>query len=229
MNKLNAFVRLDFMTLKPYLTVKNLLIFAVIAVFLSAVNGTVEMSLGIGFMLGALFISYPFAIGDKSNMDALYTTLSINRKTVVFGRYLFVLLLNFCCIVFSFIFTTFGVLGSKIAGIFQGEGGDASLPIILALSGVLVLVQAIQLPIFFKLGYTKAKFMSIVPVSMFMAGYAAFMSMAKESGVLAELSDSLANVLSHGDLTAVITVLALAFVVYVSYCLSLSAYKKREF
>lgn len=228
MSKLKAFVWLDFKTLKPYLTVKNLLIFAAVAVFLSAVNGTVEMSLGIGFMLGTLFISYPFAIGEKSNMDALYTTLSISRKTVVLGRYLFVLMLNFCCLAFSFVFATLGVFGARLAGIFQNSGGD-SLPVVLAFSGMLILIQAVQLPIFFKLGYTKAKFMSIVPFAVFMAGYGAFISVAKEGSVLDELSASLAGVLNNGTLTAVLSALILALAVYASYCLSLSAYRKRVF
>lgn len=228
MSKLGAFVRLDFMTIKPYFTVKNLLIFAGIAVFLSAVNGTVDMSLGIGFMLGTLFISYPFTIGEKSNMDAFYITLSINRKTVVLGRYLFVMLLNFCCLAFSFVFAVFGVFGAKAVGVLQNGGGSA-LPIMLVFSGAMILVQAMQLPIYFRLGYAKAKFLSIVPFAVFMAGYFAFMSMAKENGVLAGLSASLANISNNGVLTAVIAVLALLVAEYASYCLSLLAYKKREF
>lgn len=227
MSKLNAFVRLDFKTVKPYLTFKNLLIFAAITVFLSAVNGTVEMSLGIGFMFGTLFISYPFAVGEKSNMDALYTTLSVHRKTVILGRYLFVFLFNLCCLAFSFVFATFGVLGAKAAGLSQNSGGN-SLPLIFAFSGIMILVQAIQLPIYFKLGYTRAKFLSVVPFAVFMAGYAALMSMEKESSVIAKLSVTLAGVLNHVPLTAVF-ILLLALAIYSSYCLSLSAYKKREF
>jgi hypothetical protein len=225
MSKLKSFVRLDFMTVKPYFTVKNLLIFAALALFLSAMNGTLQMSLTLGFMLGTLFISYPFAIGEKSNMDALYATLSVNRKTVVLGRYLFTFLLNICAVVFSFVFATFGV---RFANVFQSEGGD-SLFLILALSGLLVLVQTIQLPIFFKLGYTKARFVSIVPFALFMGCYGAFMSLAKNSGMLIKVSASLAGILNNGALTAALAALVLALAVYVSYVLSVSFYSKREF
>ena len=222
MNKLKAFVLLDFRTLKPYLTGKNLLIYG------ATVNGTMEISVGIGFMLGTLFISYPFAIGEKSNLDALYATLSVNRNTVVLGRYLFTFLLNLCTVAFSFAFAAFGVFGARLANVFQNGGGD-SIALILALSAILVLIQSVQLPIFFKYGYTKAKFISIVPFAVFMAGYSAFVSIAKESGTIAGLSASLAGILSNGALTAAIAVLVLALAVYVSCGLSIAFYSKREF
>jgi hypothetical protein len=231
MNKLKAFVRLDFMTVKPYFTARNLLILGAVAVFLSAVNGMVQMSVGIGFMLGTLFISYPFAVGEKNNMDALYVTISVNRKTVVLGRYLFTFLLNICAIVFSLVFAAFGVVGAQFANVFQDSDGGDSLALILALSGLLILTQTVQLPIFFKLGYTKAKFVSIVPFALFMGcyAYAASVNLTKESGSLAGLSAALAGILSNGALTAMLAALLLATAVYVSYSLSVAFYSKREF
>jgi hypothetical protein len=229
MNKLKAFARLDFMTVKPYFTARNLLILGAVAVFLSAVNGMVQMSIGIGFMLGTLFISYPFAVGEKNNMDALYATISVNRKTVVLGRYLFTFLLNICAIVFSLVFAAFGVVGAQFANVFQGSDSGDSLALILALSGLLVLTQTVQLPILFKLGYTKAKFVSIVPFALFMGCYAASVSLTKESGSLAGLSAALAGILSNGALTSMLAALLLAVAVYVSYRLSVAFYSKREF
>ena len=227
MNKLKAFVLLDFKTIKPYLTGKNMLIYGAVAVFLSAVS-IVEISLGIGLMLGTLLISYPFAIEEKSNLDALYVTLSVNRKTVVLGRYLFVFLLNLCAVAFSFAFAMFGVFGARLAGSFQ-NGGGGSLAFILAMPALLLLIQSVQLPIYFKFGYTRAKFLSIVPFVLFMAGYGAFISMAKKSGIIAELSASLSGILSNIALMAALIVFALALAVYVSYGLSVAYYSKREF
>ena len=94
MNKLTAFIKLDFFTIKPYFTFKSILIYAVIAVFLSITSINIFSAVGFGLMMGTMFIGYPFAIGEKSNMDALYATLSVNRKTVVIGRYAFTLILN---------------------------------------------------------------------------------------------------------------------------------------
>jgi ABC-2 type transport system permease protein len=227
MSKLKAFVLLDFKTIKPYQTGKNMLLYAVIALFLSAIS-TAEMGLGIGVMLGTLFISYPFAIGEKSNLDALYVTLSVNRKTIVLGRYLFSFLLNLCAIAFSSVFAILGILGARFADLSQNQGGN-SHALILAITALMILIQSVQLPIFFKYGYTKAKFISIVPFALLMVGYSVFVSMAKKSGIIAGLSASSAGILSNGALTTAITVIVLALTVYVSYGLSVAFYSKREF
>jgi len=227
MNKLKAFVLLDFKTIKPYLTGINMLVYGAVAMFLSLVS-TGEMSLGIGVMLGTLFISYPFAIGEKSNLDALYVILSVNRKTVVLGRYLFAFLLNLCAVAFSFVFAMFGVFGTRLADSFQ-NGGGGSLSLILVMTALLLLIQSIQLPIFFKFGYTKAKFLGILPFVVFMVVYGTVTSLAKENGIVAELSASLAGILSNGVLMTALAVFVLALAVYVSYSLSVAFYSKREF
>jgi len=227
MSKLKAFVLLDFKTIKPYLTGKNMLIYGAVAMFLSAVS-TVEISLGIGLMLATLFISYQFAIGEKSNLDALYVTLSVYRRTVVMGRYLFAFLLNLCAISFSLVFAMLGVFGARLAGSFQ-NGGGGSLAFILAMPALLLLVQSVQLPIYFKFGYNKAIFISVVPFVVFMAGYGAFVSMARKSGIIARLSASLSGILSNVALTTALVVFVLALAVYVSYGLSVAYYSKREF
>jgi hypothetical protein len=204
-----------------------MLIYGAVAMFLSAVS-TVEISIGIGLMLGTLFISYPFAIGEKNNLDALYVTLSVNQKTVVLGRYLFAFFLNLCAISFSLVFAMLGVFGARLAGSFQNGGGD-SLAFILAMPAMLLLIQSVQLPIYFKFGYSKAKFISIVPFALFMAAYGAFVSMAKESGIVTRLSAFLAGILTNGAFTAALVVSVLAVAVYVSYSLSVAFYSKREF
>jgi ABC-2 type transport system permease protein len=227
MSKLKAFVLLDLRTIKPYLMGKNMLICGAVAMFLSAVS-TVEISLGIGLMLATIFTSYQFAIGEKSNLDALYVILSVNRKTVVLGRYLFAFLLNLCTISFSLVFAMLGVFGARLAGNFQ-NGGGGSLAFILAMPALLLLVQSVQLPIYFKFGYSKAIFMNVVPFVVFMAGYGAFVSMARKSGIIPKLSASLAGILSNVALATALAVFVLALAVYVSYSLSVAFYSKREF
>ncbi|MDR0897487.1 MAG: ABC-2 transporter permease [Oscillospiraceae bacterium] len=219
MHKLGAFIRLDFGTIKPYLTIKSLLIFGAVALFLSSVNGSMPMSIGIGFMLGTLFIGYPFAIGEKCNLDALYTTLAIDRKTVVLGRYLFALLLNAFCVLFSAVFAALGVFGTRALGIFQG-GGGGSVGAITLLAGLLLLVQMLQLPMFFKLGYTRAKFMNLLPFALIMAAFSAFTTLARDAGLGAGLSDALPTP---------IIIAVLALVTLCSYRWSVSTYSKRPF
>jgi hypothetical protein len=93
----------------------------------------------------------------------------------------------------------------------------------------MLVVQIFQLPLFFKMGYTKARFLSLVPFAALMAGYAAFMGIARNregslDGMYVFLSDTASN-----GMAVPIAVLALALIVCVSYCLSVIFYRKREF
>jgi hypothetical protein len=55
------------MTIKPYFTAKNLLIYAAVALFLTAVSGNISSGIGVGLMIGTAFVGYPFALCEKSN------------------------------------------------------------------------------------------------------------------------------------------------------------------
>jgi hypothetical protein len=225
MNKLLAFVRLDFITIKPYLTIKNLLIFAVVAIFLTTMSGNISSGMSVGIMIGTLFISYPFAIGEKNNIDALYVTLSLDRKTVVAGRYLFTLAFNICAILFSIFFAIVGVLVTGATGLEIGKSDILLAGVLLA--AAFIVIQSIQLPFFFKMGYTKAKFFSIVPFVALTTGYMVFMTASKENGIVSRIESVLEDLTS--GLLVVLAVLALLLICYISYKLSLSFYKKREF
>lgn len=225
MAKLKEAVNLDYVTVKPYFTIKNLLIFSVMALFLTTMSDNISSGLGVGLMIATLFISYPFVLSEKNNLDALYTTLSVRRKTVVRGRYIFTLLLNICAVLFSSILATAGLFIAKAAGFSSGIGGDGDIESILILSALFILIQAVQLPVFFKLGYTKAKVLSIVPFVVLMTGYMAFMTLQNTSKGLSELLEKL----SDSGLTTPVLLIMLVAVVIASYGLSVAFYKKREF
>lgn len=225
MTKLKETVHLDFVTVKPYFTIKNLLIFSAVALFLTTMSHNISSGIGVGMMIATLFIGYPFALSEKSNLDALYTTLSVKRTTVVQGRYIFTLLLNLCAVLFSFVLATLGLLIAKAAGFSTGIGGNGYVETVLILAAIFLLIQAIQLPVFFKLGYTKAKILSIVPFAVLMAGYMAFMTLRNVSASLPELLDGL----SGGGLMMPLLLVMIVAIVITSYGLSVSFYKKREF
>lgn len=227
MDKLKPFVRLDFMTVKPYFTIKNLLIYAAVALFLSVVSGNIASGIGIGMMLGTMFVGYPFAIGEKSNLDALYAILSVNRKTVVLGRYIFALALNACAVLFSFAFSAAGLFAVKISG----SSADSADPLwsVISLSAVFVIIQVTQLPIFFRFGYSKARSINLLPFCFFMAAAAALMALGKAGGFSDGLSEYFSALLNASEIIITLSVLTLILVIFVSYSLSLSFYKKREF
>lgn len=158
MNKTLSFVRLDFITIKPYLTVKNLLLFFVVALILNINAESSASTISFLMVYAAIFISFPFAVGEKNGIDALYAVLSIKRRTVVLGRYLFALIIDVCAGLMAF------VLSFLVMFVMQ-KGFNTQEVLITMLVTLLIcsLIQAIQLPIFFKLGYTKAKFITYLP------------------------------------------------------------------
>jgi hypothetical protein len=226
MNKIISFVRLDFITIKPYFTVKNILIYAVLALFLTTVSVNIASAIGVGMMFATMLMSYPFAIGEKSNVDALYAILSIDRKTVVLGRYFFVLSINLCAIIFSFLLVSVSLLAAWMTNSWNGV--DEAFLIMILLAAVFFILQAIQLPFYFKFGNTKARFLSVVPFIAIMAIYFAFSSVGSNSGFSNSVTDFFTNTLSGVGIAA-LAVLIFLLLIFASYRLSLSFYSKREF
>jgi len=224
MDKLVSFVKLDFMTVKPYFTVRNLSLFAIIALFISAVSGNFSVGVGLGMMLAINFISYPFAIGEKSNMDALYTTLSADRKLVVLGRYVFSLALNLCSIVFYIAVGAAGTIAAGIIGVKTNVGNPFT--IILMVFTFAIVIQSVQLPIYFKMGYAKAKFFAMAPYIIIMTVFVVITAMANARNASTVISD---NDLEKAMAYAPFWALALIPVAYVSFRMSSAFYKKREF
>ncbi len=223
MNKLKAFIHLDFVTVKPYLGVKYLLLYASSALFLTTTSANLQSGLTVGLMLSTLFIGYPFALAENHHLDALYTTLAIEKKTVVLGRYLFIFLFDICAVLFSLVLAAV-VLASTNPG-FSLKVDDAALTPILALSTLFLIVQAIQLCLYFKFGYAKARMMAIAPFIAIMAGGLAINSM---SNVPDGLSRLLVRVTEDRLAIPLVAAFLLA-VMMISYSLSLTFYQKREF
>jgi hypothetical protein len=223
MNKLTSFIRLDFFTVKPYFTAKNLLIYTAVVLFLTIMSADFSAGLSIGMMLATMHTGYPFVVGEKSNMDALYVTLSLERKTVVLGRYIFTLLFNICFVLAVSAVSLVGMLASSIFR--SGFHGAASGGVLLLMPALFMAMQAIQLPMYFKLGYAKAKFMSLVPFFALMVGY---MALAGFLGGIAGLSDAFGKIFSGGFAYLAVGA-AFLVIVFISYVLSLAFYRKREF
>jgi hypothetical protein len=228
MSRLLSFIRLDLYTVKPYLTLKNLIIFALVALIMLVSNSSVDSNLGssIGMLMAfaALYASYPFVVGEKSNIDILYTTLSIQRNTVVLGRYLFALGLDIvagiCAMAYSFVLLTI------LQRSFDPLG---ALPVMLVLFIAFSIVQAVQLPIYFKLGYAKAKFLAYLPFFALPLLVVAFSNFVRELLPDAFVSSLLTWLSSNAYLAAFVGVAIWFAILFLSYRLSLRFYKKRDF
>ena len=223
MYKALSFIRLDYFTVKPYFTVRNLLIFAVVALTMTVGNSGAGAAVGMLMAFAALYASYPFAMGEKNGMDVLYATLSIKRNTVVLGRYLFTLMLDIGAGLFAFVFSSITMT------LLQRE---IELTRILLTAAALFLVfsiiQAIQLPLYFKWGYTKAKLLAylpfiVLPLAIF-AGSNLFGNIFLLDWV-AEWSAWFMENMTAAVLTGAVAWLA---VMILSYGISRSLYRKRD-
>ena len=226
MGKLAAFVRMDFMTIKPYFTFRYMMIYVVLAFVITVMSADLVSGIAVGMLLTTNFISYPFAVGEKSNLDALYTTMSLDRRSVVFGRYIFTLALNLCAIAASLAVAMLGVLATQAPG--QASGVVASpLPtIVFVLASIIVVIQSIQLPIFFKLSYSKAKMLSLIPFIGLMLAFLVINLWAKaDSGIVLFLNGFFDNAVVAIPIMAGL----LAVLVFASYQVSRAFYSRREF
>ena len=75
MHKALSFAKLDFVTIKPYLTLKNLVILIGVSLIMSWNEGPSPAVSAIVMMFGILYISYPFAVGEQNGIDSLYAMI----------------------------------------------------------------------------------------------------------------------------------------------------------
>jgi hypothetical protein len=221
MNKALRFVRLDFVTIKPYLGMKNML-FIYITPLIFLISGNANIAIGMFLMLSTVFITYPFWIGEKNNIDSLYPTLAIERGTVVMGRYLFALFS-------SFMAAGIGYLGSLIMLTVMNKEFNA----LILLAGTLAafaffsIIQSIQLVMYFKLGYSKAKIMTFLSYLIVIALVMVISAVGIDS--IGQLSSFLDWLATNAILAVVFATLVWLGILFTSIRLSMVFYNKRNF
>lgn len=224
MNKILAFAKLDFQTVKPYMTIKNLVLSLVIFGFIGYGTGEPHMLIGMLMMYGFIYASYPFAVGDKNGIDALYATLPMTKRHIVFGRYVFALCLNICIAASALAASAvlMGALGKEIMWV------EILLTILICFILFSVL-EAIQLPIYFRLGYARAKFLAYLPLAVFPAAAVAASAIWGGGGALALVQNVFLWAEENLAAAAVLVSALWVLIMVISAMLSYSFYKKREF
>lgn len=225
MNKALSFVRLDFITVKPYFNLKTLAIMVASPLFILITSDSATVAMYMFVVFAALFVSYPFAVSEKNTMDALYPTLSITRTTVVLGRYLFSLTFDLCAALMGlvFLFVSSGVMQKPV-----------NIPeILLSILVILVfvtLVEAVQLPIYFKLGYDKAKMLAYLPFIFFMLFVLAVNNFIPKNGGLPEQITGFFNwIAANPTISIIIAVILWLGLMVISCQTSMAYYRKRDF
>ncbi len=223
MKKVMNFVKLDFMTIKPYLTLKNLIIILVVATFLAYANKSIMAPLSMVVAFITIYMSYPFAVGEQNGIDPLYITLGLDRKTVVLGRYLWAFFMNI-----------FGLILASVISVALAIILDITIvwsEFVLILIVVLMIfttVQAMQIPLYFKLGYAKAKSVAYLPFLLLSLIIIIAVNAGKSISI-ENLESMLLFIETNQFLVAAIALLFWTAVMFVSFTFSSRWYKKREF
>ena len=172
-------------------------------------------------MISYILIMYSTAYDDLNKSDIMLNSLPINRKDIVSERYLsiFVFILASSIIMaFTGVIMTLLGIGGNIRIIKLSDIGMAATS--------LSIIVFLYLPVYFKLGYLKAKLVN------FLVFFAVFFLPTLLARLLAK-NTSIAFLRSLNQLTEmqlVLIMLTFAGVLgLISYVLSLSFYRKREF
>ena len=224
MNKTLNFARLDLITIKPYLTWKILLLFLAVCAMVGSETGETSVIVGMCMIYGVIFASYPFVIGEKSALDTLYSTLPVSKKSIVAGRYLFSVLLNLATLVMSCLisFITISILGKEFNLI-------TNVLSALVCFVLFTLIVAIQLPIYFKFGYTKAKFLTYIPLMAFPAATLIVSTSVDKNDLMPIVTGALAWIESNILLASALIAAFWVVFMLISAILSYRVYRKREF
>jgi hypothetical protein len=220
-------VRLDLYTIKPYLTLKNLGIYIGVA-FIVSYSSTGAGAL-IGMMMGfaLMYTSYPFVVGEKSGMDILYAMLSVKRKSVVLGRYLFAFAFIVCVGVFAVFFSYVLLTARQVS--FNAVDSFTTLLVLFLLFSV---ISAVQLPIFFRYGYTKAKFLAYLPFVMLpliITFSSDVIGSAANFAIVAQVIAFFQWLAANALRAALLAAAAWLAIMAASYKISLAGYSKRDF
>ena len=206
--------RLDFFTMKP----QAFSYFAVVPMILmfGFIGSPTSISCITGAWFMALMASNIFAIQEKSNLDRLYASVSVSLKDIVLGRYIF-MFMNYLVAFFVIIAVNFGFAfyrNTQITALDILDGFSFSFFVFSTITGI-------QMPLFFKMGYTKAKILSLIPV-------VAVMALMVIPPFISALSGIVDFMQSHRKVMVIIGVLASCVIQLISYHIAVLSYRKQK-
>ncbi|KAA8677550.1 ABC-2 transporter permease [Clostridium sp. HV4-5-A1G] len=166
---------------------------------------------------GYAFLSNSFYRDERTEM--MLNSLPINRINIVISRYLslfIVLIISTVVLSLVFIFT-------KYTGIVQPPASVNTEDIIVALISIL-LFSSILIPIYFKYGYLKTRYVVMI---LFLGTYFVFMAFAKIFGE--KIQPFIIYLSGISEITMRFIILAICLIVLLlSFFLSYEAYKNKE-
>lgn len=220
MTDIKKILGLDLISIKPYFTMKNLLILLLVSIAYVYFLKNPSSTFIVAMTFALLFASYPFLIGENAGIDGLYRLFGIRPREVVLGRYLSAVILFFL----SFIL---GSILYIIISLIRNMGIDLDiLWYMISYLIVFLVVISFQYPIFFRYGYQQARVFAMVP--MFLLGFVGVIGGMLGETLFTKVEGLLEFILDHQALAIFIGGLIVLAIVIFSISLSIKFYKKRD-
>ena len=214
MNGAFRIAQLDFFTMKSQAVLYAIMV--LIIVMFSIMDSSIIVSFITGAWFTALMASNIFIIQEKNNLNRLYGSVSVELKDIVLGRYIFA----FSNYVISLV-TVIAV--SLIVSLFRDMFIDVA-NILLGFSLSLLIysiITRIQMPLFFKMGYTKTKMWAVVP-------FLVVMLLVIIPSFITVLSTFIQSVMSNQSMVIAVGIVASCVIQLISYKIAVIAYRKRK-
>lgn len=153
---ISAFTRLDLSSWFPRSqTILTLLFIAAVGVLLPIPG----MAIMASALVTSLMVSAPFLGDERGRLDTLYGVLPVSRGVVVIGRTLSIVTYYLAAVVLATIVTV-------ISAMVRGRRVETDF-LLIAHAAALAFVglsMALQLPVFFRVGYSRGRLMAYAPV-----------------------------------------------------------------
>lgn len=215
--------KLDFMMIKSYL-VKNIVLLLIMSVFISIMNKNVVMILGMMGIYGVMVLSYPFVLEEKNGIDNFYGTLSLNRKIIVRGRYLFTIGLG---LLSGGISLASSIVLNKVMNF--GMSVEEIVFASVVMFGIYIILASLQMPIYFKFGYTKAKIYAMLPIMLIPIITVGGTSLVKDKPEFIEKIKYVGTMIENNSLIfGIIIVAVVLLIMEISFIISSKFYENRK-
>lgn len=206
--------RLDYFTFKSQIVAYTAL--ALMTIMFSVMGSSfITLNITVSWFAALLSMNI-FTIQEKNELDRLYASLSFSLKNIIGGRYIFTFV-NYALasIVTIMIGITVSFLQNR-----NVDYADIILGVCISLFAF-SLITGIQIPIYFNLGYTKARAWCMVP-------YVLVMVICILSSFMDVFSSIIAGLTEHQMVLGMISLMISFISIPVSYHLSVMSYQKRR-
>ncbi|WP_068454877.1 ABC-2 transporter permease [Aedoeadaptatus pacaensis] len=214
--------KMDFLGIRPYITWKPMAFFILFSIGFTYFMDLSFFPMVFAMTMSLMIMTYPFVTGEDSGTERLYRMIGMEDEDTVRGRYLYSIVVFFIATLAALIMMN-GVSFAKNGELLIREsliGGGIYLT-------MFILYMAIALPIFFSMGYKKAKavaWLTLVAATLIVIGITDFATSAFPE----EVKGLYLWAMNHVVLIVLFGIVFLVLMTMLSYGIALKKFKRRD-